>query len=183
MPGLIIKNAQKMKKFIILMTMMGALPLTAQVAIGKEQLRSASVSLEFADANRGLLLPWVASAAATTGAANGTFIFDSSDKKVKYRKNGSWFDLSLDPRGKVNTSLQDQQSDNPAARVAIGKNPAADKTPGVLVLTDSDRAMVLPRVASPHLNIVQPEPGLMVFDTVTRQLAVFNGTVWTFWKP
>ena len=32
-------------------------------------------------------------------------------------------------------------------------------------------------------QIIKPEPGTMVYDTNAKQLAVFNGTVWTFWKP
>ena len=54
---------------------------------------------------------------------------------------------------------------------------------GILVLENTNQAMVLPKVASPHLNILNPTPGLMVFDTASGQLAVFNGSVWTFWKP
>ncbi|MCX8525315.1 hypothetical protein OF897_15460 [Chryseobacterium formosus] len=50
-------------------------------------------------------------------------------------------------------------------------------------MTDTDKAMVLPKVARPHLTIQNPAPGMMVFDTVKRQLAVYNGTVWSFWKP
>ena len=57
------------------------------------------------------------------------------------------------------------------------------QTPGILVLADTDKAMVLPKVASPHLNIVNPAAGMMVYDTTSKQLAVFNGTVWSFWKP
>ena len=62
-------------------------------------------------------------------------------------------------------------------------NPDTDPTPGLLVLADTDKAMVLPKVASPHLNIVNPAAGMMVYDTTSKQLAVFNGTVWSFWKP
>ncbi len=47
----------------------------------------------------------------------------------------------------------------------------------------SNKAMILPKVASPHLNIKNPAPGMIVYDTDARQLAVFNGTVWSFWKP
>ena len=65
----------------------------------------------------------------------------------------------------------------------IGGDPSTDTTPGILVLADTNKAMVLPKVASPHLNIVNPSPGMIVYDTTKKQLAVFNGTVWSFWKP
>jgi hypothetical protein len=52
---------------------------------------------------------------------------------------------------------------------------------GILVLEDANKAMILPKVASPHLNIISPAAGMMVYDTQKKQLAVFNGTVWSFW--
>ena len=79
--------------------------------------------------------------------------------------------------------MQDSLSDLETAKVLIGGNPDTDTTPGILVLADTDKAMVLPKVASPHLNIVNPSPGMIVYDTTKKQLAVFNGTVWSFWKP
>jgi hypothetical protein len=139
--------------------------------------------LEFGNANRGIVLPWVTSAAAVTGAVDGTFIYDTSDKKVKYRNNGSWVDLSVDTTGVADTTLQDSKTENSGAKVAIGSTGATDTTPGILVLTDINKAMVLPKMVSPHLNIINPSAGMMAYDTNKKHLAVFNGTVWTFWKP
>ncbi|WP_312819729.1 hypothetical protein [Kaistella carnis] len=155
----------------------------SQVALGKGSISNPSVSLEFGTENRGIILPWVNSAAAVTGAVNGTLIFDSADKKVKYLKAGSWFDLTVDTTGTVDTSLQNTLSELPSSTVAIGKTAANNTTPGILVLTDKDKAMVLPKVANPHLNIVNPSAGMMVYDPVNKQLDVFNGAVWSFWKP
>lgn len=53
---------------------------------------------------------------------------------------------------------------------------------GVLVLESADKAMVLPRVASPHLNVKSPYPGMMCYDTDSKTLAVFDGTVWNYWR-
>ncbi len=155
----------------------------AQVTIGKTSVSNSSVSLEFGNGNKGVILPWVTSASSVLLAVDGTIIFDTTDKKVKYMKNGNWFDLSVDNTGVVDTSLQDSKKELASAKVAIGLNGATDTTIGILVLTDTDKAMVLPKVASPHLNIINPSAGMMVYDTTAHQLAVFNGTVWSFWKP
>lgn len=155
----------------------------SQVAIGKTSVTNSSVSLEFGTGNKGLLLPWATSATAVSGAVDGTIIYDITDKKVKYLKAGSWFDLSVDTTGVVDITLQDPLTEKSTAKVAIGANGAADTTPGILVLTDTNKAMVLPKVASPHINIINPAPGMVAYDTVKKQLAVFNGTVWSFWKP
>ncbi|MGX9985065.1 hypothetical protein [Soonwooa purpurea] len=203
----------------------------AQVAIGKSELSkiqpantitNPSIALEFydkADNKKGLVLPWTSTVNnqpiaynATTGAgyrgmqgtiANGTIIFDLSDKQVKYRKDGAWFSLTASsfpltytntsntsitvnsPADfvSINSSLQDNVKESSDAKAAIGANGATDTTAGILVLTDTNKAIVLPKVASPHLNIKNPTPGMMAYDTVKKQLAVYNGTVWSFWKP
>lgn len=170
------------KTFIFILATMSACAF-AQVAIGKSGITNASVSLEFETGNKGIVLPWVVSASGVTGAVDGTIIYDITDHKVKYRKNGSWFDLTVDTSGTANTILQDSKTELVNAKVAIGTNAATDTTPGLLVLTDTDKAMVLPKTTQPHLNVKNPAAGMIVYDTANKQLAVYNGTVWSFWKP
>lgn len=175
-----------MKKSLTLILISISVFAFAQVAIGKDSVTNTSVSLEFGDdttEKKGIVMPWVTSAASVTGAVNGTIIYDIFDKKVKYLKNGTWFDLSVDTTGSVVTTDQDSLNELASAKAAIGKDAATDSTPGILVLTDTDKAMILPKVATPHLNIKNPAAGMMVYDKTNRQLAIFNGTNWTFWKP
>ncbi|WP_223558858.1 hypothetical protein [Chryseobacterium lathyri] len=172
-----------MKKIFISILAVISTCVSSQVAIGKSSVTNSSVSLEFGTENRGLLLPWVTSAAGVAGAVDGTMIYDITDKKIKYRKNGNWFDLSIDTTGTVNTTLQDPLVEKSSAKTGIGTNAATDTTPGVLVLTDINKAMILPKVDSPHANIISPSAGMIVYDNIKHQLAVFNGTVWSFWKP
>jgi len=154
----------------------------SQVAIGKQSVTNNAVSLEFNDAeNKGLILPYIEDKSSI--AENGSVIFDTTDHKVKYLKDGSWFDLSVDATGKADLAIQQSKAEIATAKTAIGKNGATDTINGILVLTDTDRAMILPRVASPHLNIINPAPGMMAYDTTKKQLAVYNGSVWSFWKP
>lgn len=193
----------------------------SQVAIGKNSTTAgSSVSLEFYDVPdnaKGIVVPWVSTVAdipvaynASTGEGyrgiqgtitDGTIIFDLSDKKMKYRKAGVWFDLTGSPVfpltvkdgsnqdvtftqfNNIDSSLQDSKKEQENAKVALGANAATDTFNGILVLTDTNKAMVLPKVASPHLTIQDPAPGMMAYDTVKKQLAVYNGTVWSFWKP
>ncbi|WP_300672522.1 hypothetical protein [Soonwooa sp.] len=175
-----------MKKLFISLFSLVVTCAFAQVAIGKTSISNSSVSLEFydgADNVKAMVLPWVTKQADVAGAVDGTIIYDSDDKKVKYRRSGNWFDLSVNTDGAVDTSLQNGLTERASAKTQIGGNPTTDTTPGILVLADTDKAMVLPKVASPHLTIVKPEPGTIVYDTVTKQLCVYNGTVWSFWKP
>jgi hypothetical protein len=175
-----------MKNIVATLSLLFAATLSAQVAIGKATVSSPAVSLEFydnEDNTRGIILPWVTSTAAVTGAVNGTLVYNTADRKIYVKYASGWRDLSVDTTGTVTTTLQDTLSDLDTAKVLIGGDPATDTTPGILVLADTNKAMVLPKVASPHLNIVNPSPGMMVYDTTKKQLAVFNGAVWSFWKP
>lgn len=150
-----------------------------QVAIGKSVLESASSSIEFGSENRGLVLPWVTNSTAVGGAVNGTLVFDVNDKKVKVYANNIWKDLTVATNGIADTTLQDGLAEETDAKVSFG---TVTSTPGILVLEDTNRAMILPKVANPHLNIISPTPGMIVYDPAKKMLAVFNGTVWTFWK-
>lgn len=160
-----------------------SISIHAQIAIGKQAVSNTSVSLEFdTTENRGLILPYVETKTGIT--ENGTIIYDVTDHKVKYLKDTNvWEDLSVDATGTANIAIQTGKTESTSAKAAIGTTAATDTTPGVLVLSDTDKAMVLPQVASPHLNIINPAAGMMVYDTTKRQLAVYNGTVWSFWKP
>ncbi|RQO40781.1 hypothetical protein DBR39_07530 [Chryseobacterium sp. KBW03] len=166
------------KTALIIITIMASGSFNAQVALGKTTLESASSSIEFGNENRGLVLPWAANTAGIQNVVNGTLIFDTSDMKVKVYQNNLWKDLSVDAAGTADTSLQDNLTDHPDAKVSIG---SPSSVPGILVLEDNNKAMILPKVASPHLNIISPAAGMMVYDTQKKQLAVFNGTVWSFW--
>ncbi len=160
-----------------------------QVAIGKSGISSPSVSLEFGSGNRGMILPWVTTAASISSAVNGTLVYDLNDKKVKVKYNTLWKDLSVDLFGTTidpvsgidGVLIQNAETENINARSAVGNSLSS--VPGILVLEATDKVMVLPKVASPHLNIINPSPGMMAYDTDNKQLAVFNGKMWTFWKP
>jgi hypothetical protein len=177
-----------MKNIIISMFTLFTTCAFAQVAIGKASVTSPSVSLEFGTGNKGILLPWVTGVSTVTGAVNGTLVYNTTDKKVYVKYASGWKDLSVDATGTTvdpitnvdGLTLQNSLNDLNTAKVSIG---TPTSTPGILVLEDTNKAMVLPKVASPHLTIINPAPGMMAYDTTSKQLAVFNGTVWSFWKP
>ncbi|EJL68345.1 hypothetical protein [Chryseobacterium populi] len=177
-----------MKNILSLLIISLSYSVQAQVAIGKTSVTNTSVSMEFETANKGLILPWTTSAASTAGAVDGTMIYDLSDHKVKVKYATGWKDLSVDTTGTTidpltnidGSLIQDSANENASAKTSIG---TVTSTPGILVLEDNNKAMILPKVASPHLNIINPAPGTMAYDTTAKLLAVFNGKVWSFWRP
>ena len=164
--------------------------MNAQVTINpgtQVPISNHSISLQFYGSDyKGLVLPYVKEADADIGGAErGTFILDPESQSVKFKlASGNWFDLSGDASKQtlVSTTIQDDKTENMEATVIIGENTSVN-TPGILVLSDSNKAMVLPKVPNPELNIVNPAAGMLVFDSQNKMLAVFNGSQWSFWKP
>ena len=175
-----------MKKTLQILTVFAACTSSAQVAIGKTNVINASVSVEFSNTeNRGFILPYTENK--TGVSAEGTLIYDTTDHKVKYLKNGGQLvNLSEDDGtsatiGTADISIQGTgKTERATAKTSIG---TPTSTEGILVLEAADKAMILPKVASPHLAIINPAAGMMVSDTVKKHLAVYNGKAWTFWKP
>lgn len=165
----------------------------AQVAIGKNSVSSSGVSLEFGSGNKGLILPWVTNEASVGGAVPGTMIYDLASHKVKLKVAGSaWLDLSVDTTGTTVDTVSGVDgviiqnnaiSERSTSKVAILSSPTTPtSTSGILVLENTDKAMILPQVTAPHLNIENPAPGMVVFDPTNNMLCVYNGSVWSFWK-
>lgn len=171
-----------MKKYILTsLVLFAAIAANGQVAIGKENINGSSTILDFydgADNFRGIILPAVESAPTDlTAANNGTFLFDTSDNKVKMFENEIWVELSDEGDS---TAIPVNTSDETGDGVIIGSETTdAD---GVLVLESADKAMILPKIANPHTTVKSPYPGMMCYDTVSKTLAVFNGEVWNYWK-
>lgn len=190
-----------MKTYITFLSVLTSIIAFGQVTIGKTNPSiapaNATVSLEFGNATnaggtrqKGIVLPWVTSSAGVTTPVPGTLIFDSADQKIKYgtaaTQNATaitgWVDLSAGAYAPSVANVPDANTENTNAKALIGGVPATDTTSGILVLGDTNKAMILPRVNA-YTDIVNPSAGMMVYVTGTtpNQLAFFNGREWSFW--
>lgn len=151
----------------------------AQIAIGKDNVEgSALIDFETAGNTRGIILPAVTALPATP--ENGTLIYDTVDRKVKVYADNDWVELSgAGTNAQVDMNQLNAATDEGEGTV-IGEESTAPE--GVLVLESPDKALVLPKIASPHLNVASPYPGMICYDTDTQAVAVFNGSQWYFWK-
>ena len=124
------------------------------------------LSLEFydnADNKKGIVLPWTStvnnqpvSYNASTGAGyrgmqgtieNGTIIFDLSDKNVKYRKDGSWFNLT-----NVTYPVTVKNPDN--TTTTFTANNAVDSS-----IQDNKKKTKMPELLSEPMQIPIPPMG------------------------
>lgn len=186
-----------MKKILYTSLLLFAVSANAQISIGgKETVEGNSTLLDFNspflsgstiqtenDNTKGIILPAVdnlnGALSATTGVNNGTFLFDKSDNKVKMFEKNTWVFLS--DAGNASMISANTSNDTDGLQgVIIGSETSSAK--GVLVLESADKAMILPRIMNPHLTVKSPYPGMMCYDTVSRSLAVFDGSVWNYWK-
>jgi len=195
-----------MNKYIITLCLLVSGQIFSQITVGKSAATSAPasafVSIEFGDAtggSRGIVLPWLTSEAAVSGTTpapiTGTLFFDSAAKKIKLASSttsgatavNQYIDFSAGaaiPAAGVGVADTNNEISTAKTVVSISAaTAAANTTNGILVLADTDKAMVLPRVNS-YADIVNPSPGMMVYVTGTtpNQLAVFNGSEWSFWN-
>ena len=189
------KNMYNMyKKIFSLLFLAGFASANAQVIVGDDvggpALDKSSVLLEFANtSDRGIIVPYVTTAVLPTTFAGGTILLhaptpSTTTARMKYYNavTSTWVDLS-EQDGVVTTALSNQ----PSGVTETGKSiigASSSPADGVLVLESSNKAMVLPIVNDTN-QIINPSPGMMVYlnKTGAKRLAIFNGTIWSFWKP
>lgn len=167
-----------MKKISIISLIILASATMAHAQTGIEtKTVGLSAVLEFpTGTTKGIILPAVE--VLPSSPANGTFLFDRNDSKVKMRQNNAWVELSGTGS---NASLVPYSGtvDNAKKTVMGALDSGAE---GVLILESANKAVVLPHVANPHLTVKSPIAGMMCYDTVRQAVAFFNGTVWSYWK-
>lgn len=174
-----------MKKIIIILGLIIGGSVSSQITIGTDETSSDAVSLEFGEGDLGMALPMVEDATNVEGDYGGTLIYDLKDNKVKVYlgegNSGTWMNLTNSgnlQNTPTDTSIQDNRTENAEAKVGIG-TPTNKK--GILVLEDTDKAMVLPLVQKPYYAIEDPVAGTMAYDPDEQILAAFNGEKWYFW--
>lgn len=146
-----------------------------QVAINKAPNNTGAI-LDFATGTtNGIILSAVTSLPASP--ANGTFVLDKGDLKVKMRQNNIWVDMSSP--GDISKIVQNSSSEV-GNGVIIGSNTSTAN--GALILEATDKALVFPKVTIPQTNVKSPYPGMICYDTTSKSLAVFDGKVWNFWR-
>lgn len=153
----------------------------AQVAIEKTTVDGSGI-LDFAlGTTKGIILPNVTDASTmTTNVTPGTLVYDLAGKNVKYY-DGAWKSLNaLNTVGTAPTYLPGTDISTISRGVIIGN--ASSTAEGVLVLESTSAALILPKISNPAVNVKSPVAGMICYDPDKKQMAVYNGKDWTFWK-
>lgn len=169
-----------MKNIKAVITMVGLLSIgifPAQIAMQKAQADGDGL-LDFAtNTTNGILLPIVETL--PTDAKEGTILMDKNDKIIKMYTGLIWVPLS--DAGSI-TGITFNASAEIAGTNRVIMGASTSNAPGVLVLESANKALILPKVATPHTNVKSPYPGMICYDTTSKSLAVFDGLKWSYWK-
>ncbi len=175
-----------MKNLITIVIILISGNLFSQIAIGKDT-PDADAILSFGDAgDRGLVLPYVESAAITSIAVPGTWYFDANESKVKFIGDGVK-DMSVKEFKDVTKKFDKTQSFYAnyyegvlatAQGTVIGD--ANTGAAGALVLDTTSKALALP-VTTDYKLIGDPAHGMVVYDSTIERVCVFDGEKWAFW--
>ncbi len=159
-------------QFLIIISLIGVF-LSAQVAIEKESVDGDGL-LDFGSINKGIVLP---STNVITNPTAGAITFNKNKELVEYFDGQDWNSLTI--KG-LNTITPPALPMEEAKGVIIGAETSA--VDGVLILESQNKALILPKASSPHINMLSPEAGTICYDTASKTVAIFNGSAWTFWK-
>lgn len=152
----------------------------AQVAIGKEDVQGTSTLLDFSEENKGLILPWCTTVP-SSNVVGGTLILDAeNDNRIKYYDGTAWQDLSLED-GVVNPTNENTLTEVGNGTLISDETTTGQRGDGVLVLESNEKAMILPIVEEPVINLESPTAGTMVYDPFNKVICFYNGTSWSFW--
>jgi hypothetical protein len=151
---------------------------SAQVGFEKTSVDGSGLVDFPSGTTKGIILPQVTDNTTMTNVAEGTFVFDGTTSKIKYYSGTAWIELT----GQAGTSraLLAGAESNQSKGVIIGAaDSPAEK--GVLIMESQDKAMILPKVVNPAVNVKSPSAGMMCYDPVAKLVCFYNGTNWAFW--
>ncbi|MCQ4142438.1 hypothetical protein [Chryseobacterium sp. EO14] len=178
----------------VLLTIITKTYSNAQVSIDKQNIEGSYTILDFnsnvegkkyTDPNvnntNGIIIPAmnIANIPTLDSANNGTFIFDISESKVKMFENNVW--VNLTDIGSASAIIINN-SDEIATSQGVIIGASSSQAKGVLILESVNKALILPRIKDPHINVKSPYPGMICYDVTSKSMAIFDGLEWNYWK-
>jgi hypothetical protein len=161
-----------MRQLFSMIAILSTTTAFSQVGIGTVAPNEEAL-LDFGVARRGMVLSPVSNVAAMT-ATPGTIAFDGATGSFR-TYNGAWSTVIA---GGV-TGTGNTVTDANTQGVIIGASTSTAQ--GALILEEdgNKKTLILPKVAQVEFNIKTPTAGMIVYDTVSDLVKVYNGTRWT----
>lgn len=166
-----------MSRILLLVFLVIKMPcdIFSQVAYGKKSIDGSGM-VDFAqDSGRGLILPIVEQL--PTIVSNGTLLVLKQDSSVYVYEDSTWLQLSKNGKLPLNfITISGAENDS----TIIGAKLSSAS--GVLILESSNKALILPKNATTHVDIKSPRIGTISYDKTYKSIAVYDGNRWIYWK-
>ena len=163
----------KIKNFLIpsIVLLLSTTNAFSQIGIGNNAPHAESL-LDFGSELRGIVLSPVPDVTLTTPTA-GTIAFDGATGSFR-TYNGTWSTpISGGVTGSSNTT-----ADTNTQGVIIGAATSTAEGALILEATGDRKTLILPKVNHVVLTIKNPSAGMIIYDSATDEVKVFNGNVW-----
>lgn len=149
----------------------------AQVGVETTTVRGSGI-LDFATGTtKGIILPNVINNTTMTNVTPGTIVYDLITARIKYY-DGAWKDLTY----QNGTAPNVLAGNDVATKAGVIVGDPASTAEGVLVLESPNKALILPQINNPVLNVKSPVAGMICYDPTTKLMCIFNGKDWYFFK-
>lgn len=155
--------------------------LNAQVSIERTDVRGDGIMDFPADATKGILLPRVVNTNEIPSAI-GAMAFNLAEQRVElFHPTNGWVAMTENSETDI-IALSNFDELNPANGVIISNEENTEDVPvGVLVFESTNKALILPQVVDVTL-MPSPQAGMIAYDMSRQSMAIFNGSVWSFWN-
>lgn len=166
-----------MKLKIIAISLFISTFANAQVGFEKTSIDGSGLVDFPSGTTKGIILPQVINNTNMTNVSEGTFVFDGTSARVKYYDGTAWVELTAQTG--ISSTLLPGTEQNTLKGVIIGDNTSAAN--GVFILESQNRALILPKVIDPVVNVKSPAAGMMCYDPIAKLVCFYNGINWAFW--
>ena len=150
----------------------------AQVSIGNENARGASILDLGGGTLNGIVLPYNNT---TINPINGMLRVDANTSKIQLFTENDWVDLTEQGEMPVDYNNNEEIAINSGVTISDNEINNPDLI-GVLVLESKSKALTLPQIINPHINVVDPPIGMICYDPQNKVIAMYNGQNWYFYK-
>lgn len=161
--------------------------LNAQVGIERDdqtEIVRGDGLLDFASpATKGVLLPKVTNAnlVESTGEVGGAMMFNIDTQRVEfYNPATTNWEPMTEASYNVISGYELNEKDGKGA-IIEDDHYSGDTPTGILVLNSDQKALILPQVNDIR-ELPSPKAGTICYDMSRKSIAVYNGTVWSFWN-
>ncbi|MCX6266604.1 MAG: hypothetical protein NTW16_04510, partial [Bacteroidetes bacterium] len=108
-----------------------------------------------------------------TAPVTGLMIFDTTSNVMTYYNGVQWTFLCATSTGVAGT-----YGNQSSAGVSIKTGNSIPNQSAILDVSATDKGVLIPRLSNAQRELIQPAPGLVLYNTSTNSIEFYNGSAW-----